>query len=365
MSAFRNTWRVDPTSRRGFLRTAAVLATAGLAAACAPSTTTSPAAPPASTTAPPVPTAGPESAGLTTINYGQITVSALNWPFLIAQSRGFFAERGIELSTVIGGNTAGTSQALVSGATDIAQMNLVQHIAANAAGADLVVIAGDTMVPIYTLIVQPTIKSYADLKGQRLAVAGPTDPLNFVLARMLAANGLNPSDYEMVPIGGTPDRLAAVQKGATAGSLLTQPDDFKALAGGLGQLGQSTDYVDHFQYTETSVRKDWLKQHEDLVVQFLRAYVRATHFFYDPSKKEQVIQALVEGTKADTQAASATYDLYQKTRRTIPTDGDVDVEGARIVAQNWKDFGLNKDPGSIDPILDFSYLKQAQNLERA
>lgn len=284
---------------------------------------------------------------------------------MIADAKGFFAEQGIQLSTVIGGNTAATSQALVSGATDIAQMNLVQHVAANMAGADLVVIAGDTMVPIYTLIVQPSIKSYADLKGQRLAVAGPTDPLNFVLARMLAANGLQPSDYEMVPVGGTPDRLAAVQKGATAGSLLGQPDDFKAIASGLGQLGQSTDYVDHFQYTETSARRDWLQQHEDLTVRFLRAYVRGTHYFYDPSKKDDVIKVLMDATKSDAQSAGATYDLYQKTKRTIPANGDVDVDGAKIVAQNWKDFGLNKDPGSIDGILDFSDLKKAQELEKA
>jgi ABC-type nitrate/sulfonate/bicarbonate transport system substrate-binding protein len=342
-------------SRREFLRYAAVASGATLLAGCAPAAT--PAAGSAGASGKP--------ATVTTVNYGQITMTAFNWPFLIAESKGFFSDRGITLAKVVSGNTAATSQSLVAGATELAQMNLVQHMAANAAGADLVVLGGDVMVPVYTLIVESTIKSYADLKGKRIAVAGPTDPLNYVLGRMLTANGLRPADYEFVPVGGSPDRLAAVQKGATAASLLTQPDDFKAIAAGLGQLGQSTDYVDKFQYTVTSGRRDWVKSHEDLVVQFLRAYVRGTHYFYDASKRADVVKVLVDTAKAQQADAEKTYDLYQKSKRTIPADGDVDLDGARIVAQNWKEFGLSKEPASIDSIVDFSYLKKAQQAEKA
>ena len=296
----------------------------------------------------------------TEVNYGQITVSALNWPFLIAERQGFFAEQGIQLSKIVGGNTAATSQALVAGGTDLAQMNLVQLLAANTAGADLVVVAGDTMVPIYTLIVDPAVKSYAELKGKRLAVAGPTDPLNYVLARMLAANGLTPADYDMVPVGGTPDRLAAVLKKVVAGSLLTQPDDFRALASGLGALGRSTDYVDHFQYTVTGTRRDWAQKNKQLVVSFLRAYVKACQFFSDPKNRDAVISVLMRDTRADREVAEKTYTLYQQTRKTIPLRGDIDVAGARVVAQNWKEFGLKKQPPPLDSAIDLSYLQEAQ-----
>src|SRR3989454_12515676 len=139
---------------------------------------------------------------LTTVNYGNIVITATNWPFLIAEQEGFFQREGIDFKRVIGGNTTATTQALVAGSTDIAQMNLVNVLAANSAGADLIVIDGASTAPIYTLIVHSSIKSYADLKGKRLAITGPTDPLNYVLARMLAANGLTPADYEMIGVGG-------------------------------------------------------------------------------------------------------------------------------------------------------------------
>jgi len=297
---------------------------------------------------------------LTPIHYGNIVLTASTWPFLIAEQEGFFLKEGIDFKRVIGGNTTATTQALVGGSTDIAQMNLVNLLAANSAGADLVVIGGDSTVPIYTLIVHSSIKSYADLKGKRLAITGPTDPLNYILARMLAANGLAPSDYEMIGLGGAPQRLAAVQNRGVAGALINQPSDFIALASGFSSLGLSTDYVDNFQYTITGARRDWAQKNRALVVRFLRAYLKACEFFYDPKNKEAAVRALAERTKSERDDAEKTYALYMKTKKTIPRDGGIDVQGARKVAENWKDFGLQKAPPPVDGVIDLSYLAEAR-----
>lgn len=301
-----------------------------------------------------------QTSKLTPINYGNIVLTASTWPFLIAEQEGFFQKEGIDFKRVIGGNTTASAQALVAGSTDIAQMNLVNLLAANSAGADLIVIAGDSTVPIYTLIVHSSIKSYADLKGKRLAVTGPTDPLNYILARMLAANGLTSGDYEMIGLGGAPQRLAAVQNRGVAGALINQPSDFIALASGFSSLGLSTDYVDNFQYTITGVRRDWAQKNKALVVRFLHAYVKACEFFYEPKNKEASVRALAERTKADKEEAEKTYALYMKTKKTIPQDGGIDLQGARKVAENWKDFGLQKMPPPVDSVIDLSYLAEAR-----
>jgi NitT/TauT family transport system substrate-binding protein len=301
-----------------------------------------------------------QSSKLTPINYGNIVLTASTWPFLIAEQEGFFVKESIDFKRIIGGNTTATTQALVGGSTDIAQMNLVNLLGANSAGADLVVIAGDSTVPIYTLIVHPSIKSYADLKGKRLAVTGPTDPLNYIFARMLAANGLTPADYELIGLGGAPQRLAAVQNGGVAGALVNQPSDFIALASGFNSLGLSTDYVDNFQYTIAGARRDWAQKNRPTVVRFLRVYLKACEFFYDPKNKEAAVRALAERTKSDKEEAEKTYALYMKTKKTIPRDGGVDVQGARKVAESWKDFGLPKAPAPVDSIIDLSYLAEAR-----
>ena len=60
---------------------------------------------------------------LTPVNYGTITISALHWPYLIAEQEGMLQKEGIEIKRVLGGTTTATSQALVAGSTDFAQMN--------------------------------------------------------------------------------------------------------------------------------------------------------------------------------------------------------------------------------------------------
>jgi ABC-type nitrate/sulfonate/bicarbonate transport system substrate-binding protein len=269
-------------------------------------------------------------------------------------------KEGNEIKRVMGGTTTATSQALVAGSTDFAQMNLVQLLSANSAGADLIAVAGDTLVPIYALVVHPSIQSYADLKGKRLAVAGPTDPLNYIMARMLAANGLAPADYEMLGLGGTPTRLAAVEKGGVAGALVNQPSDFKAIASGLRFLGYSSDYVDNFQYTVTGTRRDWAQANRPLTVRFLRAFARACEFFYEPKNKEAVLRALIEKAKAERDDAEKTYSLFVKTKKSIPQDGAIDIKGARIVAESWKEFGMQKPPPPVDGVIDMSYLQEAR-----
>ncbi len=95
-------------------------------------------------------------------------------------------------------------------------------------------------------------------------------------------------------------------------------------------------------------------------MRFLRAYVKACEFFYDPRNKEAAVRALAERAKVDRGEAENTYALYIKTKKTIPRDGGIDVQGARRVAENWKDFGLQKMPPPVDGMIDLSYLAEAR-----
>ena len=154
--------------------------------------------------------------------------------------------------------------------------------------------------------------------------------------------------------------FAAVEKGGVAGALVNQPSDFKAIASGLRLLGYSSDYVDNFQYTVTGMRRDWAQAHRPLTVRFLRAFVRACEFFYEPKNKNAVIRALVERAKADRDDAEKTYELFIKTKKSIPLEGAVDLTPARIGAESWQDIGLQKPPPPVESVIEMSYLQEAR-----
>jgi hypothetical protein len=53
--------------------------------------------------------------------------------------------------------------------------------------------------------------------------------------------------------------------------------------------------------------------------------------------------------------------FFIKTKKSIPRDGALDIKGARLVADSWKEFGLQKPPPPVDGVIDMSYLQEARN----
>jgi len=76
-----------------------------------------------------------------------------------------------------------------------------------------VVLGGDDS--FNRLVVQPEIKSLADIKGKTVAVDAVNTAYAFQLYEMLRQKGLNKGDYEVRPVGGTGQRLEAMTKDKT------------------------------------------------------------------------------------------------------------------------------------------------------
>jgi hypothetical protein len=70
---------------------------------------------------------------------------------------------------------------------------------------------------------------------------------------------------------------------------------------------------------------------------------------------------LIEKAKADRDDAEKTYNLFIQTRKSIPRDGAVDVKGARIVAESWKEFGLQKPPPPVEGAIDMKLFGKPEN----
>ena len=83
------------------------------------------------------------------------------------------------------------------------------------------------------LIVQPEIKSYADLRGKTVIVDAPDTAFAFLMYEMLRKNGLNKGDYEVRPVGASFRRLDAMLKDKTAAAaMLNMPFTLRAAAQG-------------------------------------------------------------------------------------------------------------------------------------
>ena len=113
-----------------------------------------------------------------TLRYGQNAagVSGLSsLPFNVAQRKGYFPREGLNVVMVpIPGGTDRIVAALDRNEIDVGKNATPYLIQAALKGSDAVAIASQTTNPIYSLIVRPEIKSFADLKGNTLGLSTPS-----------------------------------------------------------------------------------------------------------------------------------------------------------------------------------------------
>jgi ABC-type nitrate/sulfonate/bicarbonate transport system substrate-binding protein len=250
---------------------------------------------------------------------------------------------------------------MVGNSLDIATPVPDGLINANEKGADLVFIAGEFNRAVYSLIGAKDVRGYADLKGKTLAVSDLRDGTTTLLRRMLSQHGLGRDDVDMVPLGGTPNRAAAVTSGQAAATLLSQPQDFRLMADGYPRLGLSTDAVRDYFFQGHASRRGWLRDNSDTAVRFLRAIVAADRFMYDPANRETVIDLLADGTKSGIEESTQTYDLVIVHEQALSKEGELSPEGLQNVIAIIGETGILSQPlPAAEKYYDLSYLERAK-----
>lgn len=121
------------------------------------------------------------------------------------------------------------------------------------------------------------ITSVADLAGARVAINAPGAATEYWMAEALAAEGLTLDDVELVAVA-FPDVAAALNSESSDridAAILGEP--LVSFAEGEGLVVRlADDFIDDFQATFVYMSNDFINNHREAAVGFLRAYVRAS-----------------------------------------------------------------------------------------
>ena len=146
-----------------------------------------------------------------TLRYGQNATSGgslSSLPLTVAERKGFFAREGLHLVVEpIPGGTDRIVAALDKGEIDAGKNATPYLIQAVLKGSVAVAIVAQTTNPVYSLIVRPEIKSFADLKGKVLGLSTPGDTIALSTVRLLAQKGVKISS----PVPGYDILILAIQ----------------------------------------------------------------------------------------------------------------------------------------------------------
>jgi len=278
------------------------------------------------------------------LRVGNVSITAISWPFWIAESIGSFEQEGLDVDLSILGSAPALTTAVVSGTVDIGRASMDVHIRAVERGAPITWFATEFGTPIYALLAHPEITSYADLRGRTIVVDAPNGITTYLLRRMLATAGLGPDDYSLVYVGATPERLAAQLAGGVQASVLLQPYDFAGERQGQRRLGNSNEVVRNYEFAGYNARRDWLTRNEDTVNRYIRAYTAGQRWLYDPANKEQAIQRLSERTRLSVDDSRSTYELYVERERPFPVGMRINQGGVQGVLDSLVELGELTSP---------------------
>ena len=235
------------------------------------------------------------------------------WLYYIAVHEGYFAKKGIEPDFIYVPTAPGVMQQLVSGSLDIVGVDgVVEPIHARAKGADVAILRMTSNTTPYEMISKPEIKSIKELKGKTITIGGLMDINRIYLERIMQANGIKWGEYDVVVIGNSAQRFAALKSGSVDATMLVPPIAFAAEKAGFKNLAMIKEYAGDLPMASADVMVPWAKAHEDVAKRLVAALDQAAAFFYDDSKRDASIQILVDASKHDKGQVEESYDLARK-----------------------------------------------------
>lgn len=268
---------------------------------------------------------------LNSITRGSVSLTAAEWPNIIAEKKGFYAKEGLKVDTVLI-SPQNVVSSLIGGSVQIGMVPATQLILSIQSGADLVAIGPGMDPSPYSLVTAKDIKTLAELKGKTIALADPVDAYTQVTKEILRKAGLDPEQDVSYRYGGNSNqRMAALLAGAVDAVPLFPPEDLAMFAQGYHSVAYYPNYYPDLALSVSAVNQEWAKAHPDLVKGFLRAGKSAIAWLYDPTNKAEAIKLLTDATKIDINSATKTYDIFVTQHHFFPANGCLKTSGMQVL----------------------------------
>lgn len=291
-----------------------------------------------------------------------------NWPLWVAMDKGHFAAHGLEVKVTPTPGSVFLVKNLVEGKFDIGFMTF-DNIPAYDEGqgevaldrpANLFAFMGGLTGGL-RLMVNPEIKSFADLKGKALAVDSPDTGYSLMMRKLLERGGLADSDYRFENMGGTGERTEALMQNKTTGTIVTSPLDLLPIAKGYRVLADSRD-VGPYQATLYVARREWAQGHGAELVNFVAAQLEALRWLADPAHRDEAVAIYRQHLpKASEQSAQKAWEaLLTSKGEGLTRDGRIDMAGVATVLKLRSEYGRpKKDLTDPSRYVDESYFEKA------
>jgi NitT/TauT family transport system substrate-binding protein len=205
--------------------------------------------------------------------------SPSNSPIWAMQEKKLLEKQGLQPEIISIGASPTVLQALLAGEIDAASISVTTLTSSRLAGADSVLIVGVVPTFVDFIVSIPTITSVEQLKGKIGGVnrLGSTSDLGLRLA--LRKLGIDPEkDVKIIPTGGNPERFAALVKGVTQFTIMSEPFVREGESLGLRKLFSINTLNIPFWWNGILTREAIVRSKRPLMLKLTRAMIQAIHY---------------------------------------------------------------------------------------
>jgi NitT/TauT family transport system substrate-binding protein len=327
--------------------------TAPAAATAKPAAPTSPpAAPTAAPTAVPKPTAAPVNVRAAWVAK---TANQMLWP--LAKDAGYFDKYGIsfELNYLNGSTTA--IAALVAKDLEVASVAGSAIVGGQAAGQDIIMVAGFLNQAIFRVMAGSDLKSIDDLKGQTVAVTRVGNADYFAWQTVMEHQGWSQDDLKFVNANDVAGQVGLLQQGQVQAIAVSPPNDVLAVQAGAHQVLDTATLKEPEQNVGFGTTRAYLQDNRAAVTGIVKASIEAmARWKKDAVFTKGVIQKYLQSD--DQQFTDVGYDAYGPVWPQAPypsRDGMLKVI-QEVTSQNPKAKDLN-----VDQLIDNSVVKELED----
>ena len=284
-----------------------------------------------------------------TLSYSAVSMT---WfPVKVAVEKGFFRQEGLEPQLIqMNGNVA--TVALANGHIDFS-LNISPVLNGAIQGLGTKLVAALNSRPFFSLVVRSEINSPADLKGKTFAVSSFGNTQAILTEKHLQHLGLKKGDYQLLALGATPARIAAMEKNLVQGSLMPLPANVQMENRGYRILGNTAEIIVH-PIAGLGVHEEKIKKDPEVIRKTLRASLRSLQLLQTTPK--DTLKILMDWGRASEKDALRSMELAKPgfSKNGLLTDDDLSIEWSFIQQQTKK----TNVPVSV--AYDMTLLKEAQ-----
>jgi len=305
-----------------------------------------------------------------------IRVGGRTEPIVIGQAKGWFKEAGVNVKVVEIPNFMQYPNMLASNSIDL----LDGYVPANlwnmiATGAQMKIVGGSAQAVAASggqparnaraymvrkdLYDSGKVRKVADLRGMRVADFAPVPPKGqlspFPIGHKVFGEVFKEIDWVRVP--NETDMMSAFDKKDIAGARMRMRFAKIAVAKGLAvELVKETDYVPRIQVRALVAREDFLKQNGDLMVRFLKVYLRAQAY----AREVQQGKHADEYVKAVKEHGSIPPEIALEVIQEQAFTEELAMDDLADTQKHFVMVGAQSKAVPLEQVIDLQYLKKAK-----